>query len=274
MRRCAAWAIAYWERLANRLLKRIFAREILASQKRFISDVAHELRTPLSTIKTSSEVALIDSGLPQDARETFVEILTELERISGIIDNLLSLNTLTRPERMLFKNLDLLPLAEGALARHKLLARERRIRLRLRAAPNAIAWANATAVEQIMTNVIKNALLYTAEDSGGIVVVRLQPVEGNRILFEVGDTGIGIRPEDLAHIFEPFYRADLSRTQLVKKTGSGLGLTIVNEMVRAMGGEVSIKSRKRVGTTVSVYLPQGGAGAKHYSNHGAASSAL
>ncbi len=255
------WAIASWERCANSLLKTIFAREIYASQKRFIADVAHELRTPLSTIKTSAEVALIDTGLPKDARESFKEILGELERISGIIDNLLSLNTLTRPEQMHFKNLDLIPLAEATVARHKLLARERGIRLRLYTKPGSISWANAVAVEQIMTNLIKNALLYTPSSEGGVVLVRLRPQDG-RILFEVEDSGVGISQEELAHIFEPFYRADTSRTQLKTKTGSGLGLTIVHEMVKAMQGEIVVRSRRRHGTTVSVYLPQGGAAAK------------
>lgn len=262
-KRFAAWVTGWWERCANRLLKAIFAREILASQKLFISNVAHELRTPLSTIKTSTEVALIDTGLSRDARLTFEEILGELERVSEILNNLLSLNTLTRPERMLFRSLDLLPLAEETLARHKLLARERGIRLRLKAQPGSIAWANPTAVGQIMGNVVKNALLYTRENSGGAVTVAVRPAvvpEGSTpmILFEVEDIGIGMGPEDLAHIFEPFYRADISRTRLIKKTGSGLGLTIVNEMTRAMGGSVEVHSKKGSGTIVSVLLPAGG----------------
>ena len=263
MKRFAAWVTAWWERCANKLLKAIFAREILASQKLFISNVAHELRTPLSTIKTSTEVALLDTGLPRDARDTFTEILGELERVSGILNNLLSLGTLTRPEQMLFKSLDLLPLAEAVLARHKPLARERGIHVRLRTRPGALAWANQTAVEQIMDNLVKNALLYTRDGSRGLVTITVRPLPqaaGAKptVLFEVEDTGIGISQNDLGHIFKPFYRADISRTRLVKKTGSGLGLTIVNEMTRAMGGSVEITSKKGRGTTVSVLLPAGG----------------
>ncbi len=235
----------------------MFAREILSSQKLFISNVAHELRTPLSTIKTSTEVALIDTGLPQDARATFKEILGELERVSEILNNLLSLSTLVRPEQMLFRSLDLVPIAEAVVARHKPLARERGIRLRLRAKPGSLAWANRTAVEQIMDNLVKNALLYTPQNAGGSVIVTVEP-QGGQVLFEVMDSGVGIAPEDLAHIFEPFYRADLSRTRLVKKTGSGLGLTIVREITQAMGGSVEVQSKKGRGTTVSLFLPAGG----------------
>ncbi len=193
---------------------------------------------------------------------TSKEILGELERVSEILNNLLSLNTLTRPEQMLFKNLDLLPIAEATFLRHKPLARERRIRLQLRQKPGALAWANPTAVEQIMGNLIKNALLYTPQGSQGLVTITVQPLKNAdhapMTLFEVADSGIGIKPEDLGHIFKPFYRADISRTRLNKKTGSGLGLTIVNEMTHAMGGTVEVTSKKGRGTTVRVLLPTGG----------------
>lgn len=259
MKQCAAWATAWWERCANRLLKEIYAREILQSQKRFIADVAHELRTPLSTIKTSSEVALIDTGLPKDARESFEEILGELERVSEILNNLLSLNSLARPEEMLFKSLDMLAIADAVLERLRPIAREKKIRLRLRGEPDSIAWANATAVEQIMTNVIKNAISYTPSDRDGRVEVVVRPAEDAAVLFEVSDTGLGMRPEDLAHVFEPFYRADPSRTKLInKKTGSGLGLTIANELIRAQGGTIHMESRYHKGTTVRIRLPAGG----------------
>src|SRR5581483_9342730 len=134
-KRFVAWAIGWWERFANKVLSAVFAREILQSQKRFVSDVAHELRTPLSVIKTASEVALIDPELPRDARATFVEIIGELERISEILNNLLSLNTLGRPEQIHFKSLDMGAVAEVVVARHRPLARERGLRLRLRTAP-------------------------------------------------------------------------------------------------------------------------------------------
>lgn len=257
MKRFAAWATGWWERCANRFLKAIFAAEILQSQKLFISNMAHELRTPLSTIKTSSEVALLDPSLPRDARASFEEIIGELERISEIINNLLSLGSLARPERMYFKSLDLLPVIERVAERHKHLARERGIKLRLRLVPGSIAWANETAVEQIMTNLVKNALSYTPEHTQGAVRITVAP-QGDMVLFQVEDSGIGMSQEDLAHIFEPFYRADTSRTRLVKKGGSGLGLTIVNELVRAHRGKVQIESRRRKGTAVSIFLPAGG----------------
>lgn len=257
-----AWGIAWWERFANRLLRGIFAREILQSQKRFISDVAHELRTPLSVIKTSAEVALIDPALPRDTRATFEEILAELERLSEILNNLLSLSALSRPEQMWFKNLDVGAVAEVVVARHRSLARERKLRVRLRTKVGSIAWANASAVEQILSNIVKNALLYTPQGGEAVsVTVAPEPPRGAEeasIRLVVEDHGVGITPKDLGHLFEPFYRADLSRTRLVTKTGSGLGLTIAHELVRAQGGTIDIQSRRSKGTTVAVRLPAGG----------------
>src|SRR6185312_13740405 len=98
------------------------ARDTLRYQKLFISNVAHELRTPLSVIKTSTEVGLINSELDKDTRQTLVDIAGELERVSEIINNLLSLNTLTRPERMQFSNVDLAPIVYSVVKRHEALA--------------------------------------------------------------------------------------------------------------------------------------------------------
>ena len=251
------------ERMANKLLKHIFAREILQSQKRFISDVAHELRTPLSVIKTSAEVALIDPTLDKDARASFEEIIAELERVSEILNNLLSLNSLSRPEQMLFKNLDVAAVAEVVVARLRPLARERNLRVRLRVRTGSIAWANAAACEQILTNVLKNALLYTPKGGDPVILTvtpmpPASPTDGAWIKMSVADQGVGIAPKDLDHIFEPFYRADLSRTKLNTKTGSGLGLVIVGELVRAQKGTISVESRRSKGTTVTVRIPAGG----------------
>lgn len=241
------------------------ARDNLRHQKLFISNVAHELRTPLSIIKTNSEVALFDERLSPDLRATFVEIIGELNRISEIINNLLSLNSLARPERMQFKNLDLIPLAEMVVKRYEPLARERAIKLTLRAERGSIVWGNATGLEQVMSNLVKNALLYTPGKSGGKVLVTLRPQEG-MVLFAVEDSGMGMSQEELLHIFEPFYRADGSRNRRGQQEGSGLGLTIVNEMVRVHRGKIHVESRRKSGkrpggTTVSVLLPLGGAAA-------------
>lgn len=230
-------------------------RNTLHYQKLFISNVAHELRTPLSTIKTSTEVALLDPALGTSATKTFGEIVRELDRISEIINNLLSLNNLTRPERMRFSSIDLAPLTEKVIERHRPLANERKITMALRRDGATLVWGNATALEQVIANLIKNAVIYTQKNGNGSITVSLHPDYQGSVVFSVADNGIGINQEDLAHIFEPFYRADTSRVRNVRSTGSGLGLSIVNEIVRAHHGKINIESARNQGTTVSVMLP-------------------
>jgi two-component system phosphate regulon sensor histidine kinase PhoR len=232
-------------------------RNTLYYQKLFISNVAHELRTPLSTIKTSTEVALLDEHLTPTVVKTFGEIGHELDRISEIIDNLLSLNTLTRPERIRLSNIDLGPLVVTVVERHRPLAKERGIHIDIQQDGPAVVWGNAVALEQVVTNIIKNAIIYTQKNANGSISISLHPDYQGSVVFSVADNGIGIAQHDLAHLFEPFYRADTSRVRSVKATGSGLGLTIVNEIVRAHHGKIHIESARNQGTTVSVLLPVG-----------------
>jgi signal transduction histidine kinase len=129
----------------------------------------------------------------------------------------------------------------------------------------SIVWGNAIALEQVMSNIVKNALSYTSNKDNGSVQVILRPQEG-MVLFQVQDSGMGMTQEELLHIFEPFYRADSSRNRRGAEEGSGLGLTIVNEMVRVHRGKIHVESRRKSNkkpgwTTVSVFLPLGGAAA-------------
>jgi signal transduction histidine kinase len=238
------------------------ARDTLRYQKLFISNVAHELRTPLAVIKTSTEVGLIDDTLSLDTKQTFNDILAELDRVSEILNNLLSLNALTRPERMQFTTVSLGPLVESVIKRHAVLANERRIKVTFKKDSYTSVYGNATALEQIIANLVKNAISYTPKDSQGEVLVEVTP-KGDMMMLAVSDNGIGIAQEDLFHIFEPFYRADMSRNRKIKKSGTGLGLTIVNELVRVHRGKIQVQSALRKGTCVSIFLPFGSAAVSH-----------
>lgn len=231
-------------------------RDTLRYQKLFISNIAHELRTPLSTIKTTTEVALLDDTLSVASKKIYAEILGELDRISNIINNLLSLSTLTRPERIEFENVDLGPIVDDVEKELSELARERGVQMVVKKDAYRIVWGNRVALEQIVMNLIKNALMFTPVGSGGVVSVAVKP-DGDAVTFSVSDTGIGISQNDLFHIFEPFYRVETSRARTIKKTGSGLGLSIVNELVKVQHGKIHIQSMPQSGTTVSVSFPAG-----------------
>lgn len=231
-------------------------RNALHYQKIFISNVAHELRTPLSVIKTSTEVALLDEQIAQPMRDTLDEIVGELDRISEIINNLLSFNSLMRPERIQLSPVEMGPLVDSVVKRLSTLADEREVAIEVQKDLYGVVRGNATALEQVVSNLVKNAINYTQKGTG-VVTISIQPNYRGSVIFSVADNGIGISQKDLVHVFEPFYRADTSRMRDIRHSGSGLGLTIVNEIVRAHHGKIHIQSARNQGTTISVFLPVG-----------------
>lgn len=227
------------------------ARNALETQKRFIGNVAHELRTPLSVIKTNLEVQLLVSTLPKEIRAMYRENLLELDRISEIIDNLLTLNTLIAPGQMPFRIVDVERATLDMAKKLKPLVQDKPVRVRVDAPRERHAWGNPAAIEQIMMNLLKNALVHTRE---GTVEVSMQADGAHWLAVQVSDTGSGIHQEDLPHIFEPFYRGNRARTRQAGSSG-GLGLTIVNELVKLHRGHIEVHSVPRRGTKVTVTLP-------------------
>ena len=228
-------------------------RDALASQKQFIGNVAHELRTPLSIIKTNIEVALLEGRLDSKLRDALLGNVDELDRTADIINNLLSLNTLLNPERVEFSNVDLGTVVDAAVAKLSALAKQKNIRLFVTRAEFLLVAGNSVALEQVAMNLIKNAIIYTPQ--GGRVDITIAPNYYGHIELRIHDTGNGISREDIFHVFEPFYRADRSRSRV--HGGSGLGLTIVSELVKLHRGKITIQSAEKQGTTVVVSLPVG-----------------
>lgn len=227
-------------------------RQALEIQKQFVANVAHEIRTPLSIIKTNAEVGLFTEpeGTPTRAiLETSVE---ELDRISEIINNLLSLSSVVRPQRMRFTAVTLAESVQAAIESLADFAARRRVLVEFRRTDVPAVWGNPAALEQIVTNLLKNALLYTRE--GGPAVTLTVRAHDKNVELVIADEGAGIHEKDLAHILEPFYRGDPSRTR--RASGAGLGLTIVNELLKLHSGSMRIKSIPGRGTTVTVSLPQ------------------
>lgn len=228
-------------------------RNALGFQKQFIGNVAHELRTPLSNIKTTTEVALLDPATPVEARRLYKSTVEELNRISDIINNLLSLSASIRPERVEFQDEDLGSIVEGTMRNLRTLADKKQLEVTARMSERKLVWGNASALEQIVTNILKNAILYTPK--GGHIAITVEPVYPDFIELTVRDSGIGIPRKDLFRVFEPYYRTDTSRNRA--RGGSGLGLTIVSELVKLHHGKITIRSIEGRGTTVAVLLPAG-----------------
>ncbi len=229
------------------------ARNALSSQKQFIGNIAHELRTPLSIIKTNTEVALLDDDLDKKMRKMFLSNIEELDRLSDIINNLLSINTFVRPEQMDFRDTDLSLVTDGALQKLTPFAKRRGLEIFVKKSNYTVVWGNTTALEQIIVNLLKNAIYYS--HAGGKVNISIEPTYHGYIDLIVEDFGVGIPQKDLSKIFEPFYRAEHSRAR--QHGGMGLGLTIVSELTKLHQGKISIKSAPKEGTTVTVTLPCG-----------------
>ena len=229
------------------------AKDALNSQKRFISDVAHELRTPLTIIKTNNEVALMENNIDPIVKDMLKSNIEELDRVSEIINNILSFNKLVRPERIKFSNVDIGPIVDQSVNRFKELSEKNRLEIIVKKITPHIVWGNAVAIEQIISNLLKNAINYTQED--GRITIRVGPDYYGNVLIHIEDTGVGITKEDLMHIFEPFYRAEKSRNR--RLGSSGLGLTIVSELVKMHSGRITIKSAENKGTVAIVTLPYG-----------------
>lgn len=227
-------------------------RTALKSQKRFVSDIAHELRTPLSVIKTNSEVALLDEALHKDVREIFENTIEELDRVSSIINNLLTFSNLVHPEQIKFAIVGLGEVVDTAVKKLDELIKKKEIKVTVRKTSPDSVWGNMIALEQIVINIIKNAINYNK--AGGAVVVRVEPDYRGNVVLTVTDDGMGISAKDLTHIFEPFYRAESSRNR-ASGSSSGLGLTIVSELVKLHSGRIGVRSTVGQGTTVTIILP-------------------
>lgn len=230
-------------------------REALEAQKQFIGNVAHELRTPLSIIKTNTEVALLDNTVDPGMRETLLSNVEELDRTSEIINNLLTFSRFVQPGRLEFKDVDLGTVVDTIVDKLTILADRKHIDISVRKSDYRTVWGNTIALEQVVMNILKNAITYTPNN--GRILVTVEPNYRGFIELVIKDSGIGISRRDLFHIFEPFYRADQSRTRRAGGPGSGLGLAIVHELIKLHRGDIHVVSAPGRGTSVIALIPCG-----------------
>lgn len=222
----------YFNQMAEKL------NEVETMRRQLIGDVSHELRTPLTAIKGSME-GLMDGVLPA-TDETYQQVHAEAERLNHLVNDL---QELSRVEARAYQ-LDIRPLDASTLVRtvtKRLFphAESKRITLDFELSPDLPhVLADEDRAVQVLTNLTGNALQYTPD--GGRVTISAKRIS-NAIQFSVRDTGIGIPPEHLSHIFDRFYRVDKSRSRQTGG-GSGIGLTIARALVEAHGGRIWAES--------------------------------
>jgi len=238
--------------LAARTLRPI--KEAVEAEQRFFANAAHDLRTPLAVMQSEAEVALRSRELdPKEARSVIQSSLEELRRMSGMVEQILDLAKTRSPRASGTRSLprlDLGALAAETLQRLARRAEERGIRMTHDASGPVLIAGDAPALERALYNVIENAIAYTPR--GGCVTVRVRRDGGDAVL-DVADTGIGIAPEDLPHITEPFFRGDKARS--VHSGGAGLGLTIAKTVVDEHRGSLHVTNVPGSGATVSLTFP-------------------
>jgi two-component system phosphate regulon sensor histidine kinase PhoR len=226
-------------------------RRLERLRQELVANVSHELKTPLAVIQACAET-LLDGVDDEKHRASFLgQIARQTERLHALVLDLLSLARLESGQELFqFGPVELGEAARDCTRRHRPRVEARRQALRVEEGPPVEAWADEEAVEQVLENLLDNALKYTPE--GGEVIVRWG-AEGGLAFLEVADTGIGIPAADLPRVFERFYRVDKARSR--ELGGTGLGLSIVKHLVQAMQGEVRATSEVGRGTTFIVLLP-------------------
>jgi signal transduction histidine kinase len=224
--------------------------QIETMRQEFISNVSHEIQTPLTSIRGFAQ-ALNSDALSEEDREHYLTIIeAESMRLSKLSDNLLKLASL-EAEQVKF---EAKPYRLDRQVRNLILACEPQWLEKTLDMEVCLEEVTITADEdllsQVWLNLLHNSIKFTPP--GGRITIRLNRCE-DLIKYQISDTGTGISQEDLAHIFERFYKADKSRTGLTG--GSGLGLAITRKIVELHRGTIAVESQPGAGTTFSVSLP-------------------
>ncbi|MFN8512663.1 MAG: HAMP domain-containing sensor histidine kinase [Thermomicrobiales bacterium] len=221
-----------------------------AQQREFVANAGHELRAPLTLFRASAEVALRDVPVDQaEQRELLGELLRESDHMARLVDDLLLLSRLDAGHLPLEREaIPLAPLLAETARQVARLAEERGIRIEARG--DGVVYADRRRLRQTLLILLDNALRHTPR--GGQITLVGRPA-GRRAEIVVTDTGAGIAPEHLPHLFDRFYRAEHDRGD--DTGGSGLGLAIAKGLVTAQRGEIRLESQLGQGTRATVTLP-------------------
>jgi signal transduction histidine kinase len=221
-----------------------------AAQRQFTADASHELRNPLAIIRTNVDVALADPHAdPEDLRHTIVVVKRASDRMARLVDDLLALARRQEPT-LEHEPVDLGVAVTEASDDFVVPAAARNIVLDRAIAPGVVVTGDRDALKRVVANLLENAVRLAPAGSR----IRLATgSEGDRAWIAVADEGPGIAPEDQAHVFDRFWRADKARSRA--DGGTGLGLAIVRQIVESHGGEIRLQSKVGVGSSFVIWLP-------------------
>lgn len=241
----------------NGMLARL--EQSFSGLRRFTADASHELKTPLMVVRAGVERALTNPGAPADSIELLDETLNQINRMSELVETLL---TLARADEgrapLAVQEVDLRDLVAEAVETAGILGEAAGITVSSRLPEHPVLFAvDSARIRQLLLNLVTNAIKYTEE--GGSVALELAE-QATSVVITVRDTGLGIAAGDLPHVFDRFWRADQVRSRTEEHSGFGLGLAISRWIVEAHGGTVAVQSRPGRGTVFTVTLPRSEAG--------------
>jgi two-component system phosphate regulon sensor histidine kinase PhoR len=215
-------------------------KQLENTRQEFVANVSHELRTPLSLIKGYVETLIDNPEVPAPKRQSFLETIEKhADRLTYLIEDLLTISRLESGRVALnLHKLDLHEAAQRSLDDLESKAAAKAVTFHNEVAPGLTARADGDRIQQLLTNLIDNAIKYGRP--GGNVTIGARPAENDRIELWVRDDGPGIPPEAIDRVFERFYRVDKARSR--EAGGTGLGLSIVKHIIQAHGGEVWVES--------------------------------
>ncbi|MCI5679761.1 MAG: ATP-binding protein, partial [Bacteroidales bacterium] len=226
--------------------------KVESTRQQFVSNVSHELKTPLSSVKVLSESILLQEDVPKEMYVEFLhDINSEVDRMTAIINDLLTLVKLDQKEIPLnFQETDLNHMMEDIIKRLQPLADAKGVSLQLETQKEVHADADEMKLSLAISNLVDNAVKYTPEE--GTVKVSLDADHQN-VFISVADTGIGIPEDEVNRIFERFYRVDKTRDR--ETGGTGLGLSITHSTIMMHKGSIKVNSKEEEGTTILVRIP-------------------
>lgn len=226
--------------------------EVETTRQEFVSNVSHELKTPLSSIKVLSESLLLQDGIPEEMyREFLHDINSEVDRMAAIINDLLQLVKLDRKQTaIVFKPVNINKCVENILKRLQPLYDKKNIHIIYENTKSVIADADEMKLSLALSNIIDNAIKYTP--SNGVVTITISSDHQNAFI-KVQDTGIGIPDEYQSKVFERFYRVDKTRDR--DTGGTGLGLAITHSTILLHNGSIKLTSHEEEGSTFFVRIP-------------------
>jgi heavy metal sensor kinase len=233
----------------NETLERL--EKAVGEMKQFTASISHELRTPLAILRGEAEIALMRHNSAEQYRRVLVSQLEEFEKLTRMINQLL---TLARAEsgdvKIVKEHVSLSSMVQTLTEELEPVAQSKNLRLSANCTPNVVVDGDSAWIERIVLNLVDNAIKFTKP--GGHIEVSVSQ-NGDSATLEVQDNGVGIPHDAISHIFERFYRTDPSRSN--RADGAGLGLSLVKWAVDQHDGTIEVDSTPQLGTRVRVKLP-------------------